>query len=172
MYNTKVWHIIALLYLCLFTVNCQEQENEEDEIIIPQLDGEVVFLHDHQIKSSNINSLDQAISHASAYNIYPKWSNDGTKFAYIAVEVDVGSRSVYLKIVDYKSGITSKWEIVNSIYDDISGQFSWSPDDHTVIILGSLGSYSFKNTVIYLDILTWTSQNQIGKTRNFTGWNY
>lgn len=148
----KTRFILALLIVGTAIIGCQKQEREEAEITIPQLDGEVLFVQGSHVRSGNINSLNEAIIYGKAnYESYPKWSNDGTKFAYINSPHDGDSSYYFLKVVDYHSGNLTEWKIGNTRYIDIKNQFSWSPDDETVIFLGR---NSRQNTIIYLNTLT------------------
>lgn len=145
--------ILALIILVLTVVGCQKQENEEVEIIIPQLDGEVIFVQGSRVRSANINSISEATIYEKAgYDSYPKWSNDGTKFAYIDSESSTESNRFLLKIIDSNTGNLSEWEIGKSKYIIVNNQLSWSPNDKTVIFLKK-GS-SQQNTIIYLNTLT------------------
>ena len=152
MFTLKVKYIFAILFMSIIIVRCQKQEDDDEEIFNPQLDGEVIFEQGNLIKSAVISSLNQAVSHGNANSgSYPKWSNDGTKFAYILLDGDIDSTCFFLKIVDYISGNINEWKIGNSRFINIKSQLSWSPDDRTVIFLGK-GVH--QNTIIYLNTFT------------------
>lgn len=151
---SKAKLIYVIIILMMTIVGCQKQEDDDaEEIAIPQLVGEVLFVQGQHVRSANINSLSETIIYGEAnYGSYPKWSNDGTKFAYIFLDGDIDSTYFLLRIFDYNSGNLIDWKIGNSRFINIKSQLSWSPDDRTVIFLSKWGVH--QNTIIYLNTLT------------------
>jgi Tol biopolymer transport system component len=149
MFTLKLKFILTLLFISITIVRCQKDE----ERIYSQLDGKIVFVDaKNQVKSANINSLSQTVYHGNANSSSrPKWSNDGTKFAYIFLDSYNNSSYFVLKIIDYNTGNIIDWEIGNSRYIYVDDQLSWSPDDKTIIFLGKNNHI---NTIIYLNTLT------------------